>query len=74
MMQLMFTLSARRVFKLSFFHDEESYITNPLMTDPSGNKEFVSLEFRCFPKRSRGKHRDSQTYESPYFATKSATK
>ena len=32
-MLLMFTSSARRFFQTVFFHDDESYITNHLMTD-----------------------------------------
>ena len=44
MMRLMFCLSARYVFQIFFFHNEESYnyIKSP-MADLSGNSEF------CFP-------------------------
>ena len=56
MVRLTFTSSARRVYQtVSFFHDEESYITNHLMTDLLGNSEFFSLESRCFPRLQLGK-------------------
>ena len=54
MMRLMFTSSARRVFQtVFFFHDEESYITNDLTTEPSGNSEFCFL--RISMRRILGK-------------------
>ena len=46
-MRLMSPLSARRVFQtVFFFHNGESYITNHLMTDFSGNSKL------CFPRIS----------------------
>ena len=51
MMRLMLTLSAWHVFffqTVFFFLNEESYITNLLMTDPSGKVNFVSLKSGCF--------------------------
>ena len=35
---------------LFFFHDEESYITNHFMTDPSGNSELCLPRISVFMK------------------------
>ena len=48
-----------------FFHDEESFITNRLMTYSFGRSgEFCSLESPRFPRIRLGKHRDSRETNS----------